>query len=257
MVQTLKNERLKPMNDENKPADESGQANNVVPLQESDSVQQSPQQGVVSQSVNTSVGITNEKADINQSPPNIPQVTSSTWSAPEITAEKDTSEPGSLFNQNTNSNNNESMPVVKVWSIKGVEYAIMTFMLWAIAIAITWVVVVLINGSAGFVQLSAPLALLIVSLPIFAVFFLRLKKAELADSSLKTESTKRKFSQITQIISFIVVFFSLLAIVATILNAVGGESENAGKAISTGVAFVVVWSALFAYYWFDEHRNNR
>ncbi len=149
----------------------------------------------------------------------------------------------------------ESVPVVKVWSIRGVEYAIMSFMLWFVAIAINWVVVALINGESGFVSLSPPLALMIVSIPIFAFFFLRLKKAELADPRLKTESTKRRFSQITQIVSFIVTFSALLTIVGSILASIGGESNNLGKTIGTAVVFIVVWGALFAYYWVDEHRN--
>lgn len=150
----------------------------------------------------------------------------------------------------------ESVPVVKVWSIRGVEYAIMTFMLWAIAISVNWILVALINGMTGFVELSAPVSLMIVSLPIFAFFFLRLKKAELAHSNLRVESTKRRFSQITQMISFVVCFFSLLTIVASCIAAVGGESDGLGKTVGTAFVFLVVWAGVFVYYWFDEHKNQ-
>ncbi len=149
----------------------------------------------------------------------------------------------------------ESVPVVKVWSVRGVEYAIMSFMLWSIAISVTWVIVSLINGLSGFGALSPPLALLIVSLPFFAVFFLRLKKAELIQPELKTESTKRRFSQITQIVSFAVIFFSLLSIVASILAKIGGDEIDLAKTIFSALAFIVVWGTLFAYYWVDEHRK--
>lgn len=155
------------------------------------------------------------------------------------------------------SNSRESVPVVKVWSVRGVEYAIMSFMLWGLAIAVNWVLVALVNGESGFVQLAAPLSLLIVGLPIFAVFFLRLKKAELMNPKLKLESTKRRFSQITQIVSFFVVFFASLTIVASLIASAGGESENLGKTIGTAFVFIVVWGALFAYYWVDEHKALR
>ena len=148
----------------------------------------------------------------------------------------------------------ESVPVVKVWSVRGVEYAIMSFTLWAIAISITWVPVALITGSTGFIALSPPLALLLVSLPIFAFFFLRLKKAELADPKMRVESTKRRFSQITQIVSFVVCFVSLLTIVSSILAAMGGESDNVGQTISSALVFLVVWGGLFMYYWRDERK---
>jgi FtsH-binding integral membrane protein len=148
----------------------------------------------------------------------------------------------------------ESVPVVKVWSIRGVEYAIMTAMLFAVAISINWAVVALVNGSTGFVELSAPLALLIVSLPILAFFFMRLKKAELLNPQLKTESTKRRFSQVAQIVSFAVVFFALLGIVASLLAAVSGETEGLGKTIGTAFVFVVIWGGVFSYYWANEHR---
>jgi hypothetical protein len=197
-------------------------------------------------------------------PPNVPNqtlaqptVTNSSWNPPTI--EKSEPEPNTTNNFNLfgQTEQKESVPVVKVWSIRGVEYAIMTFMLWAIAVSVTWVLVALVNGLTGFVELSAPLALMIVSLPIFAFFFLRLKKAELDDSSLKTESTKRRFSQITQIVAFAVIFFSLLGIVASIIGAMGGESEGLGKVIGTAFVFLVVWGCVFAYYWFDEHRMSR
>ena len=155
------------------------------------------------------------------------------------------------------SNSKESVPVVKVWSVRGVEYAIMSFMLWFLAIAVNWVLVALVTGNAGFVELSPPLALLIVSLPVFAFFFLRLKKAELEQPNLKVESTKRRFSQITQIVAFSVTFISELTIVATLLAKLGGEDTALLKPILSALMFMLVWGALFAYYWFDEHKQAK
>ena len=151
----------------------------------------------------------------------------------------------------------ESIPVVKVWSVRGVEYAIMSFMLWAIAISLTWVIVSVINGQTGFVNLSGALSLAIVSLPIFSFFFLRLKKAELLNPELRLESTKRRFSQLTQIVSFSVTFFASLALVSGLLSAIGGESDNLGKNVGTALVFMVIWGALFMYYWIDEHRQAK
>jgi len=151
--------------------------------------------------------------------------------------------------------NKESVPVVKVWSVRGVEYAIMSFMLWAITIAISWVIVALINGTSGFAVLSGPLALLIVSLPFFAFFFLRLKKAELSNPALRFESSKRKFSQISQIVSFFVIFGSLLTVVGSLLSKVGGAETDLGKTLGSSLALAVIWGCLFMYYWVDEHKG--
>lgn len=150
----------------------------------------------------------------------------------------------------------ESTPVVKVWSVRGLEYALMSFMLWFIASAITWVLVALINDQAGFAILSPALAILIVSVPIFSYLFLRLKKAELMDPALKKESSKRKFSQITQIVSFFIVFFSLITIVGSVLAQFGGDDVELGKTISSSLAFIVVWGSLLGYYWHEEHKNK-
>ncbi|MDZ7785606.1 MAG: DUF5671 domain-containing protein [Candidatus Saccharibacteria bacterium] len=196
--------------------------------------------------------------DQNQVPPsNDGQVAAAPSVRPQSVSAPMQGSMRSELSKSANSNNKESVPVVKVWSIRGVEYAIMTFMLWAIAVAVNWVLVALVNGSTGFVALSAPLALLIVSLPVFALFFIRLKKAELADPSLRAESSKRRFTQITQIISFAVIFFALLGIVASLLAAIGGESDDLGKTIASAFMFVLVWGGMFTYYWFDEHRMSR
>lgn len=164
-------------------------------------------------------------------------------------------EHGQLSTKGLTFNGVESVPVVKVWSVRGVEYAIMSFMLWALAIALTWVIVSLINGQTGFVNLSGALSLMIVSLPIFGFFFLRLKKAELANPDLRIESTKRRFSQITQIVSFFVIFFASLGLVSSLISATSGETDGLGRTVGTALVFIVVWGALFAYYWFDEHRQ--
>ena len=152
------------------------------------------------------------------------------------------------------SQNRESVPVVKVWSVRGVEYGIMSFMLWFLAASLTWVLVALVTGNAGFIELSPPLALIIVSLPVFAFFFLRLKKAELEEPSLRFESTKRRFSQITQVVSFAVTFFATLTIVAATLAKLGGDDSEIVKTILGALMFIIVWGALFGYYWFDEHK---
>lgn len=127
-------------------------------------------------------------------------------------------------------------------------------MLWALAISVSWVLIALVNGETGFELLAAPLSLLIVGLPVFWFFFRRLKTAELLNPSMRVESTKRRFSQITQVVSFFVVFFAALAMVEGIIGSIGGESEGLGKVIVSSLILIAVWGGLFAYYWSDEHK---
>lgn len=160
-----------------------------------------------------------------------------------------------MLNNTESLSRRESVPVVKVWSVRGVEYAIMSFMLWAIAVSISWIFVAAINGRASFTVLSSPLALLIVSLPIFGFFFIRLKKAELINTTLRFESSKRRFSQISQILSFLVVFGSLLTAVSSLISRAGGSEIGLSKTVGSPLVIALVWSALFYYYWQDEHKG--
>ena len=151
-----------------------------------------------------------------------------------------------------------SVPVVKVYSVKGVEYGLMSFMVWFGGAALIWCLLALIEGEASFSMLAFPVALLLCSLPIFAYLFLRLRKGELADPKQRFEPTKRRFSQLTQFLSFFVVFSSFVQFVYTLVAQMGGqETESLAKSFGGFAVVLAVAGGIFAYYWMDEHRGAR
>lgn len=148
-----------------------------------------------------------------------------------------------------------SVPVVKVLSVRGVEYAMMSFALWIGAASLIWLLDAIIMGSTTFMELSYPVSALIISLPVFALFFLRLKKAERADRSLRFEPSKRRFSQITQFVAFLASFFSVITFVYTLVNTVGGDVSGKSllKTAGTTAVTLVIAGGILLYYWRDEH----
>lgn len=146
-------------------------------------------------------------------------------------------------------------PVVQVLSPRGVEYVMLTISLFTAAIGLTAILLCLVNGQTGLMSLSLPVSLLIVGLPIFAALFLRLKKAELADPRLKLDQSKRRSTQATQIISFVVSLFTVVGLFVSIFATISGEGEGAGKAIASAFITLIIFGGILAYYWWDEHRN--
>lgn len=147
------------------------------------------------------------------------------------------------------------VPVVKVLSVRGVEYAMMSFALWIGAASLIWILDTLILGGASFQILAFPLSVLLVSLPIFAFLYLRLRRAELNDPSLRLEPSKRRFSQITQLVTFLTCLFNVIAVVYIIMGIVGGEdSGSIGKTLGAAAVTLVVAGGILVYYWFDEHK---
>jgi hypothetical protein len=150
----------------------------------------------------------------------------------------------------------QPMAVVKVYSVRGLEYGLMTFMLWFVAIGLVTSSLSLVNGGTSVDALAFPVSLLVVSLPIFAYFFIRLKRAEVANPSLRFEASKRRFSQLTQILSFFTCVFNLVALVYLLIQQAGGESETSlGKIFLNVSVILVVAGGIFVYYWHDEHRS--
>jgi hypothetical protein len=148
----------------------------------------------------------------------------------------------------------QSVPVVKVLSIRGVEYAMMTIALWVTASSLGWILLNVINGSAGFDFVVVPTSALIICLPIFAALFLRLKKAEIANPELRLESSKRRLSQWTQILAFLAIIINCITFVYEILQKFGSDSKiSLPKSFASLVVILVIAGGLLFYYWRDEH----
>lgn len=150
------------------------------------------------------------------------------------------------------------MPVVRVLSPMGVEYVFLTVTLFIGAGSLMGTLLLLVNGATEFSALSFPVAALIVCVPLFAFLFLRLKKMEVRDPSLRFDASKRRSTQFTQIVAFIVSIFTLIGLVFTLFAKMGGDSTvSIGKALLDTLCVLVVAGGVLAYYWLDEHKSRR
>jgi hypothetical protein len=147
------------------------------------------------------------------------------------------------------------IPVLEVLSVRGVEYGMMTIVLWIGALTLGWVILNFINGSRGFNYVVVPTSALVVCVPIFSWFFLRLKRAELADPGLRFDPSKRRWSQITQILAYTAVLVNLIYFVYTLLqHASSTKGPSVSKAAANLVVILVIAGGVLFYYWRDEHR---
>lgn len=149
----------------------------------------------------------------------------------------------------------EPVPVVRVLSVRGVEYAMMSIALWFATTGLIWVVLNIINGSGNFNFLIVPLSVLITSLPIFTLLFIRLKRAELANPSLRLEPSKRRLSQMTQVLAFLACLINITVFVYSVLQKINGTAGySIGKSSLSLLVVLAVAGGILVYYWFDEHR---
>lgn len=99
--------------------------------------------------------------------------------------------------------------VVDQLSTKGFEYK-----LFAIALVLSLVAIImsinnlLYDTSNG----SFYLSMLVVSLPVMVVFYLRLRRAELKDPALKKDPSRRKISQAIMVVTFLAIIIHSIAI---------------------------------------------
>jgi hypothetical protein len=148
-------------------------------------------------------------------------------------------------------------PVVKVLSPVGVEYVFLTLTLLIGAVALVSALLVIVHGGASFAGLAFPAATLLVTLPLFAGIFLHLKKLELRHPRLRFDPSKRRSTQATQIISFIVCLFTLIGFFAAIFAAIGGTGGvSIGKAALDALVVLGVAGGILFYYWRDEHATR-
>src|SRR3990167_6287167 len=155
--------------------------------------------------------------------------------------------------------NDLPVAVVQALSVRGVEYAMMTFSLWLVAGSVIWVLIALINGGTSFKMLVLPTAILIACVPVFGYLFLRLKREELAKPELRFDPSKRRLSQFTQIIAFSACLFNVIGFIYLVLQKAAGESgPTIVKSFLTMLIVLIVAGGVLAYYWWDEHKlRNR
>lgn len=165
-------------------------------------------------------------------------------------------EPPQLVQSGGNPDDIVPQPVVQVLSPRGVEYVFMAIALVTGALGLISALLSLVNGETGFDILAFPLALLLVSVPVFAWLFLRLKNAELANPALKLDASKRRTTQSIQILSFLAVFFTLIGFVSIIMAKIGGHYDGSlVKVFLNIIVILLVSGGILFYYWRDEHKQ--
>lgn len=166
--------------------------------------------------------------------------------------------PSFMADTQANPASDEPMPVVRVLSVRGVEYGMMTIALWVAASTAAWIVLNMLNGSGGFDAVVVPVSSLVICLPVFGLLFLRLKKAELAQPSLRMDPSKRRWSQTTQFLAFIGLLINFIYFVYVLLqHASGGHGPSVGKSVLSLAVVTVIAGGVLAYYWHDEHRLRK
>lgn len=150
------------------------------------------------------------------------------------------------------------MPVVRVLSPVGVEYVFLTITLFVGAIALTSALVALVNSKTDFSVLAFPAAVLLVTVPLFAVIFLHLKKLETNLPAMRLDASKRRSTQFSQIASFIACLVVTIGFVFDVFSKLGGQTgPSIVKAALDTLCVLVVAGGILVYYWRDEHRIKK
>lgn len=145
-------------------------------------------------------------------------------------------------------------PVVKVLSVRGVEYLLFTISLWIVAGGLSTALISLISGDSGFDTLAGPAAILIAGMIPLWLLFTRLKTAELKDPSLCYEPSKRRSSQFSQVFSFIILFITTFILLYNTILTIGGSASELPKTIFSCFVVYIIAGGIFTYYWREEHR---
>lgn len=166
----------------------------------------------------------------------------------------------------------QPIAVVSNLSVRGFEYMVMFITLLTTAFSVGMLAHTFIDssfnkatnsysyGEANPVS-SFAITLLIVSFPIFAYMFLRLKKAEITDPSLRKDPSRRKLTQFTQLITFLFgmgyIIYFIYALITPERHSYYSVSNSPGvleQFLHTLVTLVIA-GGIFVYYWRDEHRE--
>lgn len=162
----------------------------------------------------------------------------------------------------------QPIAVVSQRTTRGLEYMIMFLALGVTAISLGEVLHSIVDESFGNTSgfdglVSYATSALIVALPIFAILFLRLKKAELGEPTLRRDSSRRHAVQLTMIVAFLWGLFRLVTYIYSLLNG-GLDNSVAGSGTASPVAnflhalvTVAIAGGIFTYYWIDEHHKGQ
>lgn len=162
--------------------------------------------------------------------------------------------------------------VVNNFSTRGLEYAIMFLSLWAASVSIGFLAHNFVSNlfsvdrfsSYGTVDTASSFAttVLVVTAPIFIALFLRLKKAEFSDSSLRLDTSRTKLTQLTQLVAFVMgvgylIYFVYKIITPEANSSYSYEDGSIGEQFLHMLITLFIAGGIFAYYWIDGHRGEQ
>jgi hypothetical protein len=137
---------------------------------------------------------------------------------------------------------------------RSIEYVFMTIALLATAFSLSLTLLFWTNGwlkdesSSG--AAVYPVAMLIISLPLYAALLLDVKEAELHDPSLRRSIYRRLSNQLVRVVAFITCFFAVVGLVYGVLA--HAASSTAGGSLwhvfVNAAIFLVIAGGILAYY---------
>lgn len=188
-----------------------------------------------------------------------------------ISHDNDAPPPPPLVPSQVSVSSQNPTPVVNTFTTRGIEYLIMFISLWVTATSIGFLLHQLVDSALGggsgddFYGFIEPVtsASLVVALPIFAILFLRLKKAEQNDPSVRQDHSRRRAINITLVVTFLIGIFKVIGTVYQLIS--GGGDSTFYDSVSTYnplteimhlIITLGIAGGIFAYYWHDLHQSE-
>ena len=165
--------------------------------------------------------------------------------------------PPSMNNTSTN-DNQKPIAVTHTSSTRGFEYTIMFLSLWVAAVSFAVILDSFIssigsNGSGFGIKFS--LVVLIVFLPIFITLFVRTKRAEKQDMSIRQDSSRKHAVQLTMLVTFVMGLGYTVFFLYTIISGNNGSGSKL-RSFLYFLVTVLISGSIFTYYWIDDHKKG-
>lgn len=155
--------------------------------------------------------------------------------------------------------------VVQQYSTIGMEYSIMFISLFFGAISFGAILHAAIDYYNSYTiqgpflsTVSLPAVTAMVTLPLFAILFLRLRRIERTKPSVRNDASRRHGVQLTLIVSFIWGVATLIFYLYQLVNSIDDVNQARDYQFVQFIHLLitlVISGSIFAYYWIDEHRQ--
>jgi len=160
--------------------------------------------------------------------------------------------------------------VVQQYSTLGMEYSIMFISLFFGAVSFGAVLHILLDyySSGDYLRTQAeslvssvglPAVTALVTVPLFAILFLRLRRIEKTTPNVLNDASRRHGVQLTLIVAFIAGIINLVAylyqLIAPSTDVIQPYNYQLTQFIHLLITLAICGS-VFSYYWIDEHKQH-